>query len=1170
MQCFMLISYLYIWKKFNTEHPYYYETLNTIRSGSLMMIILSSIISLLANFFNINATVIAIITIIASIVGFIFGIYICKKLYKKKVSNIFKKLKEKSLLYIKLENEYINPNSESSEDSNNEEKFDSSSNSEEEEEDDNDDGDDDEEEEEEEESNSVSSSSINSEVTQSNNEKTTEKTIFFSEETLSKIDIKKDIFNSINEIVNKYEIKEQIIVFKSPKQIELICRFLRNNISMEAYQLLTSIYVEGFSQYYSNALIHIYYSYYYWYIERYYKDENNYHENYKLDVELLLKSEISSNSLSFTEIADGIKRNFLLKYYVNFLVRLMVDKQRDNTENENKEVLNKYNKYQNNAVENHISSLYILKVFFKKINQNLDNNVSAILKEVDISSFLELLMTSKSNTEKHYKFLITNFPNEKKTYLLYSTFLNIITNNYDMANKYSQYCEINSTFDINNDYKKNKSSINSLNKSEGTSTAGEKNGRKISVLKKNLNTLFMKESKIIFKIIYFLFILILIGYLVMSNCCHVYLRKLQEEISLMDGLLNVDYIATKLSRSIRLLSLYMMNDDFENVNKIKEDIITNQLPLIQEKIIPYLKRDQATEASTYPVFISSLDDDVNRGMNFYMNGYELYKKMDTFARFFINLNDDDWYNICFYDENKIQNNNERSYLNEMKDEKIQYNKENDKIVKYCYNNDSENHKNCTLQNSFNINTIQLSSYDKCIDDTVINYKEEIFDDNDTMCYEESTLKYMDNHCIRDDTPINFENNYNNYNFKEQNIKDYVFNILEESKDRINNKIDLIKKVFYIIIIVSALFCIVISFFLNMFCLITLLDERTNIQKKTLRLFKTISKSVFEDLHDLYKKNIKIIADSTNVNPEIFQKEIKKKVGMILEKSGKPRYNNTKAYICNLFMITSIVSFLVPFIICNNYIEDSISYAVNISDRKKMIEEINLYTMETVFQDRNIYPPGDSEIKLKFVLNKLKNLQNDIFYGNIGCKPIFKMNIFKEFMTKSSCKIDNSCDSITVNSRIGFNANVGSMNIDQLITEYITNSNIFYRETEVKQQFNQQNLYKEELNKNNIKETLAKYHNNDIINYQNLAIPQIQKGLSQIEDLLNADIDKNMEKSFNFVYVLRITSFILILFSLYITYKTIIKIVNDTSELVNVIFSLYLNSNTPIPDFKENN
>jgi len=40
--------------------------------------------------------------------------------------------------------------------------------------------------------------------------------------------------------------------------------------------------------------------------------------------------------MSFTEKADGIKRNFLLKYFVNYLIKLMVEKQRDSSEHDNK------------------------------------------------------------------------------------------------------------------------------------------------------------------------------------------------------------------------------------------------------------------------------------------------------------------------------------------------------------------------------------------------------------------------------------------------------------------------------------------------------------------------------------------------------------------------------------------------------------------------------------------------------------------------------------------------------------------------------------------------------------------------------------------------------------------------------------------------------------------
>jgi len=97
-----------------------------------------------------------------------------------------------------------------------------------------------------------------------------------------------------------------------------------------------------------------------------------------------------------------------------------------------------------------------------------------------------------------------------------------------------------------------------------------------------------------------------------------------------------------------------MDSDLENANLIKEEIISNQLPMIENIVMPFLKKDQSVQSSEYPVIVSSLDDDINRGINFYMNGYDLYRKMETLAKFFVNLNVEDWYTICFFDENRYK------------------------------------------------------------------------------------------------------------------------------------------------------------------------------------------------------------------------------------------------------------------------------------------------------------------------------------------------------------------------------------------------------------------------------------------------------------------------------------------------------------------------------------
>jgi len=263
---------------------------------------------------------------------------------------------------------------------------------------------------------------------------------------------------------------------------------------------------------------------------------------------------------------------------------------------------------------------------------------------------------------------------------------------------------------------------------------------------------------------------------------------MKEEISLIDGSLIMDYAVAKLSRSIRLLSMYMMNDDLESANSIKKDIVENQLPLIQEKVIPYLKRDQETQLSSYPVIISGLDDNINRGINFYMNGYELYKKMDTLARFFVNLSNDDWYTICFYDENKSEplSNTGRHYLNKNYNENMEnlvesyeeMTKElNSMIEQYYVNNKYLVHSQYNIdENDLYANNMNFSLYYELYDSNIKNnepYMPDIELNDSSFFDKENTSEYIDENNINEE--ITFGSNNNDVNYEENPS---VFNDIE--------------------------------------------------------------------------------------------------------------------------------------------------------------------------------------------------------------------------------------------------------------------------------------------------------------------------------------------------------------------------------------------------------
>jgi len=164
----------------------------------------SCTISLIGIVFDINSIIIPILCFVASIGGFIGGVYLCKILFNKKITEIFTKLKEKNILYMSLEDQYAKTSSSD----NSEEKSHSSSSSSKSNENDL----------EEKEmsgirSNSEQSSSEEEYDSDSSEKKLTKKTVYFSKTTLNKINLKKDLFDSMEDISNKYNSFYKILIY---------------------------------------------------------------------------------------------------------------------------------------------------------------------------------------------------------------------------------------------------------------------------------------------------------------------------------------------------------------------------------------------------------------------------------------------------------------------------------------------------------------------------------------------------------------------------------------------------------------------------------------------------------------------------------------------------------------------------------------------------------------------------------------------------------------------------------------------------------------------------------------------------------------------------------------------------------------------------------------------
>ena len=188
---------LYIWNHLNREHPFYYEPLNVLRSGTQLMVFHSIIVAIIGKAFEFHSVIIPILCMVGCFTGFFIGIFLCKKEYQKSITALFSRLKKKTLLYMKLENQYAQTSStSSSKEESKSSSSSSSSNSNDEKESPSSNSDNNENE------SSVSSESESDNDSESNDNKLIKNEVFFSEETLNKINEKADLFNSIDDISN--------------------------------------------------------------------------------------------------------------------------------------------------------------------------------------------------------------------------------------------------------------------------------------------------------------------------------------------------------------------------------------------------------------------------------------------------------------------------------------------------------------------------------------------------------------------------------------------------------------------------------------------------------------------------------------------------------------------------------------------------------------------------------------------------------------------------------------------------------------------------------------------------------------------------------------------------------------------------------------------------------
>jgi len=671
----LFLYILYASSELLSRQPYYNKHVNNFRAGMWIMILGMTIIDLFALLFGNGKSFFSILAIIIGVCCFFLGNFLNRYRYKKHINEIYMRFKAKKMedknIYNRengiesSSNKSSENESYSSEDENNEEKLISVD--------------------------SYSSSENNNNNKSKKNKKKAEESEESEEESGSEeYDSDSDVnsvvisdriseritsFSTIQETVHSYVLNEPVIIFKDISDFELACRFLWNNETREAFQLMRELYKEGQNLFSKNPYLNTYYSYYLLYInERVSKEDKEYildlnknNDNYNdYEDEGESGSGIGSESGSGSgsenerehykkqeeddddednedEIMDedtlnrdnpdfllskalASKLNYLGRYFVRYLIFEIKEKKKEEKDYYKKEAREILEHMQHDAVEKHITILDLLKKFFTNIKfANKHNSKS---ENFDMDKYLEAIFELKKNTLSLYHDIITKYPDEKSTYQLYTLFMTEVMNQTE-TDKY-MLAEGDSYMALNMpDSKKMDGASNA-----GGSSVGDSESKKRKMLKTNMINSFTNKSKKISKLVIFMFASIIILYTGVMIYGFIHINNFNNSIRDIEVLQDMNYNVHNLLSRTRMLTGVLTQSG--------EDIINDRLPVllsyidnIENKYIPILKKYSLTPASEKPVVVYNTDG--QRSEYVHYNGYELVKNIVVWGRGIFNV-----------------------------------------------------------------------------------------------------------------------------------------------------------------------------------------------------------------------------------------------------------------------------------------------------------------------------------------------------------------------------------------------------------------------------------------------------------------------------------------------------------------------------------------------------
>ncbi|ORX50292.1 hypothetical protein BCR36DRAFT_57982 [Piromyces finnis] len=1112
--CILLfLMMLFLLSDFLNSQPFYNIYLNMTRSSTWIMFISLCLVNLISYLFGHDKPFFGVLLIIIGICSFFVGLFICKIKFKKHIEGIYKRFKQKKIedrLRYKRENG-IESSNDSEEGKSLEEKednlisvdsYDSSENSSNKEN---------------KKSDKIElSSEGESEEYENNSENESVSDNFQLNDRISE---KISSFGEIRDIIDTNVLNEPVIVFNNFNELELACRFIRTNETNEAFQLMKELYEESIKQYKKDPYLYTYYAYYLLYIsERTSKDDDNTIKKVKEDSDSIDEGSFEGSGDSYITSDDNEDSSNEEDEDKN------KDENEDKNENENDNDNEKdknniiYNEDNNNpdnllskALAGKLNFLgkYFVRYLFFEIREKKKEEKDYYKKEA-----LELLVNLQRNAVEEHVTILN---------LLKKFFTNIKYLNSNRSN--------NENFDIDQYLEL----IYNLKK-------------KTLKLYQNLISKYPDE-----KSTYQLYTLFMTEIINQSD---VDKSMLSEGDSFMelnaseekkDNKKKSRYAGSVSSFGVSVAGGSSFGADTESKRKkiLKKNMIhtfTDKSRKISKFIISMISIIFILfiVSSFYGIIhISNFNKEIKNIQIIEDINFSVHRLM-RFTRLY-------GFSLLLKSEDEYQNNIQQieSTLDVMEDSYLPILKRyslkppsNNPIIMYSVDNNSGK----TESKYVHLNGYELMRkiivWGRGIAQTSIDEWNQRIDsgENILLDYKFRTL----------------ENNY----------QEYFYNVFKETMDDIyNDKISSQNNQIYVIYVLTG-FLIILSLIVNFLGITPLYNNNKNLHKKTLTMFKYLSKSSLNDIISKFEDGIESISEMFDIDFDNKKKKTDSwKIAVFIQ-----NINKYKGFIINILLLGSTLLLSLPIISKDESIINNLNYNLSVGDRKVMALNINVYQYETLLRDIKLFTPGTAESFLNKEINKLENIQLMIYSGQLGMTSTTKMRYLDSILIDQKCRLDDDiCESLEESIIIDVTKTVVKFGLNELIEEYIDKAKSTLHKSQIRDIKNEENIYGSIATLNN--EFLLECFGNANFLFQHKVIDHLIAGLIKFDNILYENLFQSMKTTLYNLILIIICGIILIILSLIISLRAIRKTSETLNELVNMIFVVPTSSVNMIPQFK---